>query len=516
KELRSLRVRATISAPIMRLLAAASLETLDLQGSTMMPGVLTELAKSTTLEHLDLTDIKGDLSGLRATLARIPNLKTVWLGDHFEVLPALAELRQSIPAVQVNGHPAYRENEPSREEIVKEALARYSAELNDPTMEEGARDRSVGQRMKRRISYDWVDTPLPAALQSIENQCGVAIVIDPAVSDFPSITLRVTEMTCDLALDWILRLADMQYLIRGQAIIVTSQQKLLRRALTKELAVEGAQGRAWTQEELGLLARAIETLPLVRESGVDGEVFRRTGVATGSVPGGIKIEGTAYAMAHIERFVEDFVNVKPPVYVAPAWIGRIDAALDKKLDLQREKLGSVIEALSRETGLKIVLSPKITDTHRVVSASGTAREVLEQIAQQAQLTVQYLPHALFVSRDLMPQTVPYVFSVESALKAGISPEDLLAAIRTMAEESKAEFVPVLIRDRCIGSFDLWTFKRVVQMLEQSVAARKLTIPAAPWFFATYKNKGAPAAPPPQERGIDRGSGAAVPDSPQDE
>lgn len=89
--------------------------------------------------------------------------------------------------------------------------------------EETAEDK-IKKALTRKVSFEFVDTPLSDALEFIRRLSNVAIVVDPkAIADErekATINLRVADMDMDKALQWILKLAELEYKIQNQAIYI--------------------------------------------------------------------------------------------------------------------------------------------------------------------------------------------------------------------------------------------------------------------------------------------------------
>ena|SRR5205809_2475308 len=81
----------------------------------------------------------------------------------------------------------------------------------------------IKKQMQQKVSFEFVDTPLADAVKLISEKTKVAISIDPAVlkNSPPQINLRVTDMNADLALEWILKLAELEYAVGEKGISVS-------------------------------------------------------------------------------------------------------------------------------------------------------------------------------------------------------------------------------------------------------------------------------------------------------
>ena len=83
-------------------------------------------------------------------------------------------------------------------------------------------NRQVAAGLGRRISFEFVETPLSEALVYIRKMGGFAMEVDRealAQAGDPQITLRVQEMPAGLALQWVLRLAGLDYVVRKPGVV---------------------------------------------------------------------------------------------------------------------------------------------------------------------------------------------------------------------------------------------------------------------------------------------------------
>jgi len=83
-----------------------------------------------------------------------------------------------------------------------------------------------GRRVKCRVSFEFVDVPLDDAVKALEAWSGVQMSIDNAVLA-PTINLRVQDMSVDLALEWISKLADLDCRVDAEAqkILITKPKE---------------------------------------------------------------------------------------------------------------------------------------------------------------------------------------------------------------------------------------------------------------------------------------------------
>ncbi len=86
----------------------------------------------------------------------------------------------------------------------------------------------IRKRLQRKVSFEFVDTPLADAVEFLRHLANVTMIIDPKVlsANPPQINLRVTDMNLDLALEWILKLAELEYALQDSAIFISKPQTL--------------------------------------------------------------------------------------------------------------------------------------------------------------------------------------------------------------------------------------------------------------------------------------------------
>jgi hypothetical protein len=85
--------------------------------------------------------------------------------------------------------------------------------------------KRVYQQLEKKVSFDFVDTPLADVVAFLQNLTGVNMVLDPASvqgQDVP-VTLKVSDMRLGAAVDWILRLASLSYTLRDEAVFISSK-----------------------------------------------------------------------------------------------------------------------------------------------------------------------------------------------------------------------------------------------------------------------------------------------------
>ena len=87
----------------------------------------------------------------------------------------------------------------------------------------------IRKKLQRRVSFEFVDTPLQEAVSFLRSLTNVTMIIDPKVLEggAPTINLRVTDMTLELALGWILKLAELDFALKDKAIFISKKTSLI-------------------------------------------------------------------------------------------------------------------------------------------------------------------------------------------------------------------------------------------------------------------------------------------------
>jgi len=89
----------------------------------------------------------------------------------------------------------------------------------------------IRKKLQRKVTFEFVDTPLEEAIGFLRGLANVTMIVDPKVvagGAAPAINLRVTDMSLDLALEWILKLADLEYALQDSAIYISKPNALIQ------------------------------------------------------------------------------------------------------------------------------------------------------------------------------------------------------------------------------------------------------------------------------------------------
>jgi len=92
-------------------------------------------------------------------------------------------------------------------------------------------EMKIRESMNKKISFDFVETPLQDVIAFISSLADVTIVLDTeAVKDEPhSVTLRVNDMRLQSALNWVLKLVGLKYTLKDEAIFISKAERIRER-----------------------------------------------------------------------------------------------------------------------------------------------------------------------------------------------------------------------------------------------------------------------------------------------
>ena len=89
-------------------------------------------------------------------------------------------------------------------------------------------ERRIREAMGKKISFDFVETPLQDVISFIGTLVDVTIVLDrEAIRDEPpSVTLKVNDMRLEAALNWVLKLSGLKYTLKDEAIFISKPDRI--------------------------------------------------------------------------------------------------------------------------------------------------------------------------------------------------------------------------------------------------------------------------------------------------
>jgi len=102
-------------------------------------------------------------------------------------------------------------------------------------------NKGAADRLAKKITFDFVTTPLPDVLNFLSSLLDLAIVFDAKLmKDAPVLTLRVIEMRLDRSLSWIGLVTGLSTVWRDGALFVSSRERI-KAALAEDEALRPAQ-----------------------------------------------------------------------------------------------------------------------------------------------------------------------------------------------------------------------------------------------------------------------------------
>jgi general secretion pathway protein D len=87
---------------------------------------------------------------------------------------------------------------------------------------------SIRRKLEKKVNFEFVQAPLSEAINFLQQVSDVNMIIDPAVKagGEKPITLKMTQASLKLALDWILKLAGLDYELRDNAVFISTPNNL--------------------------------------------------------------------------------------------------------------------------------------------------------------------------------------------------------------------------------------------------------------------------------------------------
>ena len=116
----------------------------------------------------------------------------------------------------------------SRERFEEVRSRKAATAIGGEVVEEQPWERRVKESMNKKITFDFVETPLQDVIAFISQLADVTIVLDTeAVKDEPhSVTLRVNDMRLQSALNWVLKLVGLKYTLKDEAIFISKSERI--------------------------------------------------------------------------------------------------------------------------------------------------------------------------------------------------------------------------------------------------------------------------------------------------
>ena len=342
------------------------------------------------------------------------------------------------------------------------------------------------ERMQKKVTFDFVDSSIDESLSFIEKVSSVPIKVDPkvpgAMPNGPGVNLRVSDMTCDLALDWVLRLENLEAVKRGSVVIITTPERaarLTRQFRTFQLPV-AAGDAAWTLEETKILCEVLAASH-----------------CKATAAGTISCAGNDAQLASLAQAIKNLTKAHPAP-TPPEWVADMDKKLSKHVTFEfaDQTFEDALIFLNSLTKVNIIADPRM-------AAKGTLKtpvtlkvadvplgEALAQLCQLARVSAVYRNQAVFIAETPVALEMElYTFDLKPALQSGIPAaklNDTLHAITAAASDNAPH--AYALRSTYCGIMDIWTAGRIATFLAETAKSGKLAEPPpAPWFFKTLKS-----------------------------
>jgi len=414
------------------------------------------------------------------------------LEDNHELTTALrSEVEQVVEGINSAGE---KEGLSQREMYLDDALAQFNRHPGNL----GPRDKHLKLKLSRRISFEFVDTNVKDALEHVSKYVDVPILIDPAIENgLVPVSLKVQDMSAELALSWINRVADLTMSPCGKVLIIRKAASTPDGNLLEELVFElpVAQGEeVWTVSETKALGETLPPLSITHDwnSGDDS-----LSLSTVRFPEAGKVAVTCSKPDLLQNLLEAFKN--PPVLkaAAPQWIQAYEAQLDepRALNFENVQADEVVARLARNFQGELLVDPVLLKEGlpSVSIQAKTAREALVAICAKAHASLVYSNGILLMTQKV-PMHLPaaaYVLDLRPAFKLGVNSGELEASLNALFKDVEGNLPQnagpgTVVRGRWLVRCDPWTASRAAQLLEATVKAGKLaSAPPAPWFFKTF-------------------------------
>ena len=114
--------------------------------------------------------------------------------------------------------------EPRREAVHRKADMETGKVAEEPEWK-----REIRAKLQRKVTFEFVETPLTEAINFLQTLTRVNFIIDRRAleKEDPPITLKVADMPLEMALAWILRLVELDYAIKDRAVCIGVMENII-------------------------------------------------------------------------------------------------------------------------------------------------------------------------------------------------------------------------------------------------------------------------------------------------
>ncbi len=347
--------------------------------------------------------------------------------------------------------------------ILKQIRGQKDAKRIGFKLEDTSWSKAVTAMLQRKkVSFEFVDAPLEQALAYIQKKTSVPLICDPELfvpGATSAITLRVSDMSADLALNWVLRLADLNLSFKDHAVHISQAAANLpseRECLVLNLDdILNVKGMNLTLTNVADMLRN-RVRPETWDAALGTTIEERDGrlVIVQSPEVVVLIDAMldsfrAY-MAMVRKVEPDGKRPDHPLkpedvpYQRTAeikdepWKKELQDVLAKEIACQYDDqpLSEVLLDVSRKTGGKIILDPRVASegadktpiTFRAEKMPGT--RVLAWLMRLSELAYDLRNEAVFVTKrsHLGCNVKLYLYYVRD-LSGIFSTEDIISLIK---------------------------------------------------------------------------------------
>ena len=352
------------------------------------------------------------------------------------------------------------------------------------------------------IRFEWTDTPVRDVLLYLSFQTRVPIAIDPRIegesSAEASINLRVADLKSDVVLNWVLKLADLEAVVRGKVVVITNADRAAKlRLQARIISLPVAPGDSpWTLDETRALAELTRDWPLRREPGINGAWSSDPPeLCEATEAGKILVHGEASKLDSVESFFKAAGGPPQPPGPLPDWMAVLDDTLQTKASIEftETALNESVKALNAQLGEALIFHPRCAgdDIEKapvtIAMQEQPAREIVSALCKKCGVSAVPENGRLVLAKtsEANLHAAPQILDVRDALDAGISPATLKSSLDGLLEEARLPAASHIIRGRWLALADAWTVQRAAKLIAQSTAQKSIAArPAPPWFFAT--------------------------------
>ena len=145
---------------------------------------------------------RDTLGGVGTIKMRGPDGKTVTLSFRGQ-----KDLMKQLERLEKNG------------ELDPKMAARMKRAMGLAQTAPGKGQKELEQKLKKPITFDFIQTPLTDVLAFMRANCPVNQVVDPALAKTnPKITWRVAKISCGNAFEWLSRLAKTEFVVANETL----------------------------------------------------------------------------------------------------------------------------------------------------------------------------------------------------------------------------------------------------------------------------------------------------------